>query len=53
MMEQWHNISPVVIFEREIATIQREVDKNSDLISIVYSPAEIRANQASGKCLPF
>ena len=49
MMEQWHNLSPVVIFEREIATIQREVEKNSDLISIVYSPAEIRANQDAGK----
>ena len=28
LMEQWHHISPVVIFERELATIQREVDKN-------------------------
>ena len=49
MMEQWYHLSPVVIFEREIATIQREADKNRDLISIVYSPAEIRANQEKGK----
>ena len=49
MMEQWYHLSPVVIFEREIATIQREADKNRDLISIAYSPAEIRANQAKGK----
>lgn len=49
MMEACHHLSPVVIFEREIATIQREVDKNKDLISIVYSPSEIRANQAAGK----
>ena len=46
--EQYH-VSPIVIFEREIATIQREIDKNSDLISIVYSPAEIRENQKNGK----
>ena len=49
MMEQWHSISPVVIFERELATIQREVDANRDLISIAYSPAQIRENQKKGK----
>ena len=49
MMEQWYQLSPIVIFEREIATIQREIDKNSDLISIAYSPAEIKANQEKGK----
>ena len=48
MMEEWKNISPVVVFEREIATIQREVDQNSDLISIVYSPGEIEENREKG-----
>ena len=48
-MEQWGKVSPVVVFERELATIQREVDKNSDLISIAYSAAEIEENQANGK----
>ena len=48
-MEQWHGVSPIVIFERELATIQREVDKNSDLISIAYSVEEIEENQAAGK----
>lgn len=42
-------ISPIVLFERELATIQREVDKNSDLISIAYSAAEIEENRAAGK----
>ena len=42
-------ISPIVLFERELATIQREVDKNSDLISIVYSTEEIEENCAAGK----
>ena len=49
MMEQWNGISPIVIFERELATIQREVDANRDLISIVYSPEEIEENRADGK----
>ncbi len=49
MMEQWHNLSPIVLFERELATIQREIEKNRDLISIAYSPKEIRKNQNAGK----
>ena len=49
MMEEWYHLSPIVIFEREIATIQREIHNNRDLISIAYSPAEIRANQNAGK----
>ena len=48
-MEQWAKVSPIVIFERELATIQREVDKNKDLISIAYSAAEIEQNQEKGK----
>ena len=42
-------ISPVLAFERELATIQREVDKNRDLISIAYSPEEIEENRVAGK----
>ena len=48
-MEQWYHLSPTLIFEREIATIQREVDKNSDLISIAYSPRDVLENQQAGK----
>ena len=47
--ELLHGISPIVLFERELATIQREVDKNSDLISIAYSVEEIEENRAAGK----
>ena len=43
MMEEHYHVSPIVMFEREIATIQREIDANSDLIS------EIRENQEKGK----
>ncbi len=48
-MEQWAKVSPIVVFERELATIQREVDKNKDLISIAYSASEIEQNQENGK----
>lgn len=47
--ELLHGISPIVLFERELATIQREVDKNSNLISIAYSVEEIEENRAAGK----
>lgn len=43
------DLSPIVLFERELATIQREVDKNSDLISIAYTPEEIEENRQNGK----
>ena len=47
--ELLHGISPILLFERELATIQREVDKNSDVISIAYSTREIEENRAAGK----
>lgn len=47
--ELLQGISPIVLFERELATIQREVDKNSDLISIAYSAEEIEENRVLGK----
>lgn len=48
-MEEWFGLSPIVIFERELATIQREISKNQDLISLAYTPDEIEANRAAGK----
>lgn len=48
-MEKYHHVSPVVAFEREIATLQREMDRNKDLISIAYSPKEIEENRKNGK----
>lgn len=53
MMEEWSKLSPVVIFERELATIQREVDKNKRIISIAYSMAEVDANREKGKMSAF
>lgn len=48
-MQGWHGVSPVTIFERELATIQREVHHNPDLIAIAYTPSEIQENRESGK----
>ena len=48
-MEEWNKLSPIVVFERELATIQRELDKNSDLMALAYSTEEIEENRANGK----
>ena len=48
-MEQWHHITPTLVFEREIATIQREIDKNKNRISIAYSPEDVISNLEKGK----
>lgn len=49
MMQQEQGISPIVVFERELATIQREVDRNKGLISFAYSMAEVERNREKGK----
>ena len=41
-------VSPIVMFERELATIQRELDQNKDLIRLAYTPAEIEENRKNG-----
>lgn len=48
LMEQEYHVSPVVLFERELATIQREIDRNKGKISIVYSPDDIARNKEKG-----
>ena len=48
MMEEQHGISPVVVFERELATIQRELDANRNIIRLAYTPGEIEANRQKG-----
>ena len=49
MMEEWYKISPTLIFEREIATIQRELDKNADLMELAYSASEVEQLREKGK----
>ena len=48
-MAKWYRVSPITMFERQLATIQREVDENSDRISIAYTADDIRENRAAGK----
>ena len=48
-MEDWYHINPVLVFERELATIQREVDANRKQISIAYSPEDVKRNLEKGK----
>ena len=47
-MEDWAKISPVVAFERELATIQREIHENRDRIALAYSPEDIVSNLENG-----
>lgn len=47
-MEKWGGVSPVTVFERELAVIQAEMEKNSDLIRQAFSTEDIRRNQAAG-----
>lgn len=47
--KDWYGLSPVVVFEREIATIQREIDNNKRKIGLVYSADDIRTNYEKGK----
>lgn len=41
-------ISPTVLFERELVTIQREVYENRDLISFAHSASQVEENRKEG-----
>ena len=43
------DIAPVELFERELATVMREVENNCDLISLAYSADDILCNYQNGK----
>ena len=49
MMEEWFKTSTTLIFEREIATVQRELDKNADLMELAYSASEVEQMREKGK----
>lgn len=48
MMEQWYKKSPVTIFELELASIMREIEKNKDVISLAYSAKDVEQNMRNG-----
>jgi membrane dipeptidase len=47
-MEQRSGISPVIIFQRELAALLGEMEKNSDLIRQAFTPEEIEENRRQG-----
>ncbi len=49
MMQEWNKLSPIVVFERELATIQREVDKHKRMIRFAYSAQDVETNRENGK----
>lgn len=44
-----YDIKPVELFEREMVTVLREVEKNSDRIQLAYSAADVDNNNNNGK----
>jgi len=48
-MTQWMKVSPTVVFQRELAAIQRELERNNDLISIAHTAEEVEINRKNGK----
>lgn len=48
-MQEWMKLSPTVVFERELVTIQRELDRNKDLIALAYSAEQVEQNRQQGK----
>jgi len=47
--QEEHHISPILAFERELVTLQREFDANRDLIELVYDAGDIEKNREKGK----
>ena len=48
-MVQWYQKSPIDMFEREMAIIMYEVERNSDKIAFAYSAADVKQNLENGK----
>ena len=47
--EPYREISPVELFEREMVSVLREVEKNSDTIQLAYNTNDIENNYKNGK----
>ncbi|MBO5129726.1 MAG: membrane dipeptidase [Oscillospiraceae bacterium] len=52
-MLQWYHKPPVEIFEREMAVIMNEVERNCDKIAFAYNASDIRQNQEKGLMSAF
>jgi membrane dipeptidase len=47
-MREWHQASPLVIFEREMGTILSEIEKNRRKIRLAYTAQDVRDNLEKG-----
>ena len=47
-MRDWYQVSPLVIFEREMGAILSEIEKNSKKIKLAYSAKDVRENYEKG-----
>ena len=48
-MVQWYQKSPIDMFEREMAIIMYEVERNSDKIAFAYCADDVKQNLENGK----
>ncbi len=48
-MVDWHQVSPVAVFEREMENIMLHIEENSDLIAQAFSWEDVEANRRNGK----
>ena len=48
-MRNWYQKSPTEIFERELAVLLHQLEQNSDLIALAYSPKHVEENCRHGK----
>jgi len=47
-MQEWHKVTPETVFEREMVTVLREIEKNKDRIRLAYSAADVKENYEKG-----
>ena len=48
-MKDWYHKSPVTIFEQELESVRRELERNSDMIAQAFTAQDVLNNQAAGK----
>lgn len=48
-MKDWYHKSPVTIFEQELESVRRELERNSDMIAQAFTAQDVLDNQEAGK----
>ena len=47
-MEEWYHEKPETVFEREMVSVLREIEKNKDRIRLAYTAADVKNNYENG-----